>query len=80
MAIRHDYSATRANLLRALKKLDRTRRAVGHTQLPPTGTPREILAQIDNLDAMLADTAAELQAARHACAEAGRRGLQVVPV
>lgn len=74
----HDYSETRASLLRALDKLDRTRRAVGYTQLPPTGSPRDVLDQLDGLDAMLADTAAELASARDACALAGRRGLRIV--
>lgn len=78
MAIRHDYSETRASLLRAVEKLDRTKCAIGHTHLQPTGTPRDILAQIDNLDDMLAETAAELQAARFATTAASRRGLRVV--
>lgn len=78
MSIRHDYSETRARLLNALDKLDRTRRAVGHTHLPPSGQPGEIIARIDDLDALLQETAAELQAARHACSVAGRRGLRVV--
>ena len=78
MPVQHDYSETRARLLKALDKLDMTRRAVGHTHLPPSGTPGEIIARIDDLDALLQATSAELQAARHACTEAGRRGLRVV--
>ncbi|MFK7943920.1 MAG: hypothetical protein AB8B85_13545 [Paracoccaceae bacterium] len=78
MSMRHDYSETRARLLSALDKLDRTRRAVGHTHLPPSGAPGEIIARIDDLDALLQETSAEFQAARHACNQAGRRGLHVV--
>lgn len=78
MSNRHDYRETRARLLSALEKLDRTRRAVGHTNVAPTGTPGEIIARIDDLDAMLQATSVELQAARHACNLAGRRGLHVV--
>ena len=78
MSVKHDYSETRARLLNALDKLDRTRRAVGRTNLPPSGTPGEIIARIDDLDALLQETSAELQAARHACSQAGRRGLRIV--
>lgn len=78
MTAQHDYSETRARLLKALDKLDRARRAVGRTNLAPSGTPGEIIARIDDLDALLQETAAELQAARNACAQAGRRGLRVV--
>ena len=74
----HDYSETRARLVSALDKLDRTRRAVGHTHLPPGGAPGEVIARIDDLDALLQETSAELQAARHACAQVGQRGLEVV--
>ena len=53
MSIRHDYSEARARLLNALDKLDRTRRAVGQTNLAPSGTPGDIIARIDDLDALL---------------------------
>jgi hypothetical protein len=77
MAPQHDYSETRDRVVRAAEMLDSARRAAGFTNLPPTMHPGEIRAQIDHLEALVAQVAEELVEAREACARAGRRGLTV---
>lgn len=78
MVHRHDYSEIHTRLHRAISKIDRTRREVGRTNIPPTGAPQDIIARIDDLDALLQEVSEEFAAARLACSKAGRRGLHVV--
>ena len=78
MSHRHDYSEAHACLTNALSKLDRTRRALGQTNLAPTGAPAEIIARIDNLDSLLQEASAEFQAARRACNSVGRSNLRLI--
>lgn len=73
----HDYSETRDCLLRSVDALERARKNVALTNLPPSLPPGAIRAQIDDLEALIAEAAAEAAAARVACIAAGRRGLTV---
>jgi hypothetical protein len=73
----HDYTETRNCLLRSVDALDRARRNAGLTNLPPSLPPGAIRAQIDHLEALIAEAAEEAAAARIACTDAGRRGLTV---
>lgn len=75
----HDYSETRECLNRARAVLADAHLAVGRTNLPPACAPQSIRKQIDEVEQMLRDAASEIELARSACSQAGRRGLTVVP-
>lgn len=74
----HDYSETRACLVRAIAALDAARVSVGRTNLPPTAAPHGVRRQIDDVAAIVAEVSSELEAARLAATAAGRRGLTLV--
>ncbi|MEM7686846.1 MAG: hypothetical protein ACFB03_16205 [Paracoccaceae bacterium] len=74
----HDYSETRECLTRARTALAEAHLAAGRTNLPPISSPRSIRLQIDEVERILREAAFEIEAARAACTEAGRRGLSVV--
>jgi hypothetical protein len=77
MAGKHDYSETRTCLARGIAALDRARITAGMTNLAPGLAPSMIREQIDDLDALIAQAADEVAAAREACTIAARRGLTV---
>lgn len=73
----HDYSETRDCLLRSVDALDRARQNARIANLPPSLPPGAIRAQIDHLEALIAEAAEEAAAARAACTNAMRRGLSI---
>ena len=74
----HDYSETRDCLVRARDALAEAHVAMGRTNLPPASSPHSVRSQIDQVEQMLFAATQELEAARSACVQAGRRGLSVV--
>lgn len=74
----HDYSETRDCLNRARTALANAHLAAGRTNLPPAIAPQAVRRQIEEVEDILRDAAKEIELARDACANAGRRGMKVV--
>ena len=73
-----DYSETRECLLRARDAVAEAHIAMGRTNLPPKISPDSVRNQIDQVDRILKAASDDIDAARMACVQAGRRGLKVV--
>lgn len=73
----HDYSAVRDALLHAIGLMDDARTVAGRMNLYPTLSPVDARRRIDELDSVLDDVRAEVDAARRAATEMARRGLSV---
>lgn len=74
----HDYSETRECLNRARAALAEAHLVAGRTNLPSGCAPHSIRRQIDEVEHMIRDAANEIELARNACSEAGRRGFSIV--
>ena len=76
--MKYDYSAVRRSLSQAIGLMESARDAAGRVNLPPTMTPGDVRRQVDDLEAILDEAKAEVEAARADCARLARTGLAVV--
>lgn len=74
----NDYSEARERLTRVRAALAEAHIAAGRANLPPVCSPRAARTQIDEVEKFLQEAAVEIEAARSACTQAGRRGLSIV--